>query len=688
MLRFFFLLLFILTGHLVSAQSIYYVSPNKVDVIDYTFYFGLFDVSNCQDSIFFKLKNTQNIGSIRDIALCPNGEFYLAVEKNIPPYSELCKINFQDSSVVTVVGMNAGIGMVCDNNGVLWMAPYLASYDTNNGEIRDDYGLIGSFDIAGDLTFINGELYGVTSSNELIKIDTSNVLNTHVVYEFDLPGSNAWGLVSEVISCDSTVTYMATTNAFVSSTIDSLNAIYSIDPVNQNITLLCDRIPPAMLGTTSASEFLASDCTVRLDLDADDSSGAMGADWNSPLLCGAQALVLHDTDFVWHSGYFTDSVTVRLLPPIPDGPNEFLTATGFGTVAISGSGAQNITMFRQGYTSLPNTNLEFSNALKSITWHNTAPTPQAGVRTIEIIAYVSGNRSDTAFAMVNLAPVPYAGTDTIFQTCSNGTSFQIFAPGGDTGGAWPSGGDIFDPQQQPGGMFQYVVENSVCPADTAVVAVMVTPAPEFSLGDDIQTCENQPVTLSVPGAAVTWPDGSVGENYLAQLPGWHWAEQTDNNGCIYRDSIFVNWVPTTTGETIIQQCSGNPYAWNGLSFTNDTLISLMLTAASGCDSIDVLNLSFFTPEIQIDSVICAGKSISWNNQVLQTTGIYEAELFLNGCLTNATLNLQVEDPDSLYQLVQICAGETYAIGGQTFRCIRELHFKSAGYRWLSGSSAA
>lgn len=659
------ILCFVFLSNTVHSQLIYYVRPNLPSSSDEIFYFGVFDIQTCKDSTLFQIKNTTGIFTIDDIAVCPNGDFYFSIYNYSFPYQQIGKLNLQDSSLVILADFNAGNSMVCDGNGVIWTGPDLNTFDTNSGQINS-YGYIG-YDLGGDLTYRDGKLYGTTINNELIEINTSDLSLTHVVYQYPLTDVVAFGVVSYSKSCDSTFSYITTTNLGITSTIDSVNAIYAIDPVAQTMTFVCNT-PHAMWGATTPSEFLASNCTLQLDLDSDNSSGATGSDWQAPVLCTGNMVALADTDATWYSGYHTDSMRVRLLAPAPDLPQEYITATGFGSVSVSGLGGSWLSLISAANTAVPVSNTDFQTVLRTLVWHNDALPQTPGPRTVEVIAFCSGGRRDTAYSFLLVPTLLSAGQDTAFSVCADGMPFGLLAPGGDAGGIWSptaAGSGVFSPQLDLPTVYTYMIDNSPCPADTAEISVAVLPLPAFSLGQDTSLCSGTPLVLSAPGNAV-WQDGSNAFSFNVDTAGIYWAAYTGANGCSFQDSIEVFFKQGVQAQSAAQQCAGQAFAWNGLSFTKDTTVCQTLTAANGCDSMHCLALTFFYSSLALDTSICSGQGINWLGTNYQNAGIFLDTAMLNGCLTATRLSLAISPPDTVAQQVTICEGDGYSVGTQQF----------------------
>lgn len=661
----------------LSAQLIYYVrstNPYDLSLSNTKFDFGVIDVSACKDSTIFPIKPNDLLTFAMDIAICPDGNFYVS-GSGMDGKTRVGVLNLQDSSIhiLTDKPMPGSNSLTCDANGVLYGGSVwnLFTYDTKTGAI-DTLGFLGH-SLAGDLTFRDGKLYGTTSSNHLLEIDTATPTASQPVFQYSLPNTlRALGVVTDARSCDSAITYITVTNEQTLGITDTINEIYAIDPVAQTTTFVCET-RGVIFGAASPTEFLASDCSVRLDLDADNSSGTPGGDYLAPPLCPGTALVAAaDTDATFHSGYRVDSLHARLLPPAPDAPLEYLTAQASGSVGVAGQGTGWLTLSVAAGTALPAANADFQAVLRSLRWHNDAAPFTPGQRTVEVVAFAANGLRDTARAFIPVPQPLSAGRDTALALCADAPPFDLAAlleAGASPGGAWSpstaSGNSVFSPQNDASGTYTYLVGNSVCPADTATVSVSVLPLPAFSLGGDASFCAGDTLALAAPAVAL-WQDGTLATSHNVSQPGLYWAEIADANGCRWRDSVLVEARQPSVSQHFATTCFGKTYAWNNQAFSADTSVCATYAAANGCDSLDCLNLSFFYPSLALDTSVCAGQTLSWLGQAFPAQpGVFQDTLPHDGCLTAVTLNLSVTPLATVALARSVCAGDSLIFNGRT-----------------------
>ncbi len=653
----------------LRAQSFYHVRriPPTNSAI---FLIGIFDVASCQNTDIAQI-NTSGFAlpfNITDMAITSMGELYFIISSIGTQYIAKLNTPANTLSILTVMPGNTN-ALVCDANGVLWAAGALGLYSFNPSTgIGTNHGPL-NFPSSGDLTFRDGKLYGISFTNEIMEINIANPDQSTVVFSYNAPpGIFAWGVLSSVESCDSTTTYITLTNGLLDPQ-NTINQLYLVDFSTQTATYLCDT-PGPILGAASATEFLASDCSVRLDLDADNSSGTPDTtDFQSPALCGDMTtLAVTDTDAVFYSGYRVDSLRVRLLPPTPDAPQEYLTAQASGSVGVGGQGTAWITLTAMNNTAVATANIDYQTSLRSLLWHNDAVPITPGSRTVEVIAYASGGRTDTAYAFLSVPEPTFAGSDTALSVCANASPFDLLlfiASNATAGGTWwpetVAGNSVFSPQTDTSGLYQYVVSNGLCAADTATVAVGVLSLPIFSLGEDASLCAGQSLTLTAPGVA-EWQDGTNATTYSANQSGNYWAEFSDNNGCIWRDSINLTLLQPVMSELSTTACFGSTYVWNNKMFTADTALCITYNAANGCDSLDCINLMFYYPTISLDTSICSGQTLSWMGQTFSQPGLYLDTIpsLLGGCdsVVTLTLNLLTEPQPNITGNVAICQDAT------------------------------
>ncbi len=181
------------------------------------------------------------------------------------------------------------------------------------------------------------------------------------------------------------------------------------------------------------------------------------------------------------------------------------------------------------------------------------------------------------------------------------------------------------------------------------------------------------VVANIPPTAVTEiiclgdcfqaPDGS-------QLcsPGFFPITLDSWQGCdsVVNYTIQVIQPPTTVLSMTI--CEGEWVMIGPESFSSPGTYNVVLSNWQGCDSIVVLNLENYPPIVENYSVsICEGETYVFGNVVYNQTGMYQ-QVFSNwlGCDSTINLDLTVMGEDSVFISQTICQGESYQVGNQSF----------------------
>ncbi len=670
----FFLFIFLGLSYIGHGQSFYYI--RETGNSSYVFYFGEFNPKTCQSTDIFQINTSGFNASVRfsDIAISPFGNFYLVMTSINGVFIVKLDTAINALSVVDTLPISCN-SLTCSKDNVLFAAGSgLYKYDLNTG-IGTMLGPI-NFSPAGDLTFRDGKLYCTASFGieEMVEVNVEQPNQSIKLFELQLPFTlSAYGVISVVESCDSTVTYITATNVNnIVAPVNTINQIYRVDFATQSLTYVCDS-PGPILGAASANEFLASDCTVKIDLDKDDSSGAFGSDFQAIPRCSKTEMAICDTDVFFYSGYTIDSLLVRILPPVSDVPFEYLSTQASPTINIIGQNTATLLFQPISGTSITSANADFESVLRSIRWHNDAVLETPGPRNIEVIAFAAGGKRDTAYALLPIPTLVNAGPDTSLTICKSATGFDLSAllsPNNTVGGNWSpatnAGSTFFTPALDSSAVFYYNVSNGICPNDTAQITISVLPLPQFNLGVDTIVCAGSNLLLTAP-EKVYWQDGLFSMNYTPNQTGLYWAQRLDANGCGWRDSIEVTIKQPALGQQTVNQCAGQSYLWNGQQFTTDTTLCVTLQSFNGCDSVNCLALSFYYPAILLDTTVCSGNVFNWFGKPYTNSGVYQDTVLLGACLTAGTLHLTLQSPQFMQLNASICPGDSLVMDGQIFK---------------------
>jgi hypothetical protein len=129
-------------------------------------------------------------------------------------------------------------------------------------------------------------------------------------------------------------------------------------------------------------------------------------------------------------------------------------------------------------------------------------------------------------------------------------------------------------------------------------------------------------------------DFDPGPDTLALIGGGNWDE-----------TVFVaKWSQCSAGTTTLNETACNSYTWNNESYTESGIYAKSFTTALGCDSIARLNLTVLNSAQASQNIqICSGETFSIGNQTFNQTGVYETTYTTQaGCDSLVTTNLTID----------------------------------------------
>jgi gliding motility-associated-like protein len=137
------------------------------------------------------------------------------------------------------------------------------------------------------------------------------------------------------------------------------------------------------------------------------------------------------------------------------------------------------------------------------------------------------------------------------------------------------------------------------------------------------------------------------------------------SGCDSIVSLNLEVVPVSSTASSVQLCAGDSYAWYGTSLNATGQYTQNFVSASGCDSIEILNLTVL-PVIQttLNLSVCSGGSVTIGGQMLTSPGVFNLSFqSVTGCdsLVQVTLTDPGLTPTQLD--VDACEGSTYWYNG-------------------------
>lgn len=191
------------------------------------------------------------------------------------------------------------------------------------------------------------------------------------------------------------------------------------------------------------------------------------------------------------------------------------------------------------------------------------------------------------------------------------------------------------------------------------------------------------LVLTVLPANTTTLDAAIcpGETYEFEgqtlgTAGVYTAVYTDAAGCDSTLVLNLEVLPTSGSTVAATICANETYNFNGQTLNQSGVYTAQLTAANGCDSTVILNLTVLPLAFGAqNATICANETYNFNGQVLSQTGLYTAILTAaNGCDSIATLNLTVLPTQQGALNASICEGDSYLYNGVSYNQAGSFNF--------------
>lgn len=555
-------------------------------------------------------------------------------------------------------------------------------YAARNGLAVYDIGKDSSYHIgwfppgmtsAGDLTFRAGKLYLSTTSNQLVEVNEKDPSQSRVYMDFPVGTLPVEGLGTYYVGCDSLVTYAVA--------LDSLRGsiVYEINMEHKTLTERC-RTDLPIIGAASYEEHKPPACQVVLDLDADNSSGALYGDYRGQGQCVASRFVT-DRDVNFYCARQPDSLVLE-VSQVLDGTGEYLVLPDtFPALKIIGNGSTRLVIRNAGGAGLP----EFNKALAMVRYENAQPAPAFGVRKVRAQAFagkIYQSRVVTAWLPVTAehlqlrASLDYpcdslTGASVVLQSANNPSTIQF---------TWQDGQQASIRQDlQPGWYPVLLTDSTGCSRlDSFQVQAVHTLEVNLVAPEDSVCGRNGRLSATVTGGRqpyqYRWSNGNQVDSLLTGLPaGDYRLTVSDASACTveagYRlfqaDTILVQhniilcaqetytfesraytrdtsfckiyssmagcdstvcirlrFLPRVEQSDTVRLCAGEIYTYGGLSIGKDTLIQITATGINGCDSLHNLRIQVESHITKLDTTLCPGDSLCWNRRQLTEPGIY------------------------------------------------------------------
>ena len=513
----------------------------------------------------------------------------------------------------------------------------------------------------GEIYFVHRNIGGSPLTISIIKLDPINPGNSIPLVTFS---ANYWviGITASPFA----------NNLYGANEIGE--ELVLINLIDGEITPVCPIEPGVRRIATPIEHNYIPQTFNYIDLDCNDSSGATEADYNSPDFdCLSDGVPVNDIDLKIITDGLIDELTIEIMPPMPDQPQEILQMLGsIGGITSSGSGTSMITLTNSGAAS----SRDFMDALDLIFYRNTAAHPTGGPRTVEVqFTTQSGAMSNiaTAFIQVNELPLIEVDLGPDQEVCEGDLAiFDAANPGAMY--AWSNGAS--SQTISTGIPEEYIVtvsDGENCPNQDTALLISI-PVIEVSLTGDEYICDNESATLLIntdasfpltieinltPGGTLTFDD--VTGNYsFTDLPGGYTeysiiSVTPSSPACIEitdpLQEIFV--FPTYDHSAEAGICDGDSI-WLGYYWETDAgVYEIPFNSVNGCDSTVIYAIEVL-PAIQLNE--------SGSTCIPADVGIFTT--FIDnptGCDTQIVTTVSLVPADTTYLTSVTCSSQNAGI---------------------------
>lgn len=438
----------------------------------------------------------------------------------------------------------------------------------------------------------------------IVLVNVDNPPLSEIAFQYS--GYDFFGITASFVNCDSIVILAS----------GSDGKIYNIDISGQTISEFSCPANVFTSGLATPNEWQSNSCEFSIDLDGDDSSGALGevaAGGHLAIACTLPVGVA-GTDVSISAGPLIDSVVLQLLGP-PDGAAEYLSSSASypGIVAV-GSGSGHLRLQNSGTAGAA----DFEAAVAGARYHNDAGSPTPGTRLVEVTMWGQGG----ALQREVVSQVNFLSDGPLSFSLGNDT---LLCPGASLSLSIPY--EYYHAYETPGDTLYF--------------------------------------------GAITWQDGSTGNSLVAGAAGAYACSFVfeEAQGCAWADTVLVEQGDTVLTYSTVELCSGAAYSVGGQVFVTDTLVCEQGVSAQGCDSTHCTAIVFLPPPqaTLVGAAICQGSLYDLNGQLYGSPGTYADTLAgWDGCDSLVLLELEVLPADTTLLTAELCPGGQYQVGGQVF----------------------
>lgn len=243
----------------------------------------------------------------------------------------------------------------------------------------------------------------------------------------------------------------------------------------------------------------------------------------------------------------------------------------------------------------------------------------------DVSVFAQAQTADPISVTASSASICTGQGTTLYANGIDGTVYWYSSSCG--GNLLGTGDSIFLSPTQNTTYFARNFKNNQFSSGCVSISVQVNPV--YNVAVSATICADESITL---------PDGQVADStgtYISTVP--------TTAGCDSTVTLQLTVLPEVSTSVVQTICFGETFDFNWTSYSSSGTYSVTLTAANGCDSITILNLTVL-PQIETSTgiSICPGDSVFYNGLYYYTAGSYVDTLTSsNGCDSISTLQISL-----------------------------------------------
>lgn len=393
-------------------------------------------------------------------------------------------------------------------------------------------------------------------------------------------------------------------------------------------------------------------CQRIIDLDGDNSSGAIDTDYQSDTLCIHTDIPIADIDLIVDNDLPLDSITLAMVAPLSD---QYLRIPA-GNYMLRGNGTPHVTIEQSGITTLA----DYVAAINTIVYKDEA-SYRGGNIEIQLQAWQGGLAGAIATSYLYIADKAQDIEDITLSYCQQDSSVLVDDDIPYTGYIHDMG-QLLSPLtvalSGPSEVNYIFITDDYC-VDTALIEVIVHASP-ITLGiTDTTLCATDTVSIQIDtetDSQILWNDDSENNTIDIATAGAYQYTITDVNGCMVSDTFLVEYADEPTIMPVsIFVCEGESGSYFDLDLVEPGEYEYSEVSVLGCDSI-IHQIEFdyypFVPiEYSFDIAFCQGDSVLLSVVSDHIAVTYNEQLLIDNVYISNDLPITINAEDNYGCLV-------------------------------------